>query len=194
MLFRSLKYFIDSRVQEPTKDRVLQEIQKQNNISIEFVSAPGGEEATKLNLMISTGEQLDLAFIGGPDKASRQWAKDGLLVPFDDYVKDGKYPAVNAIVNSELYKDAKVDGKSYFKLMPLWPGLRGYMINQDWLDAVDKKIPTNLDEYYDVMKAFAKKDPDGNKKDDTFGFYVTEPTGTNSFGYIYRSLDRKSVV
>ena len=41
------------------------------------------------------------------------------------------------------------------------------MVRQDWLDAVGKEVPTIIDEFYDVLVAFTKNDPDGNGKDDT---------------------------
>ena len=39
-------------------------------------------------------------------------------------------------------------------------------INQTWLDAVGMKAPTNLDELYNVLKAFKTKDPNGNGQAD----------------------------
>lgn len=35
-------------------------------------------------------------------------------------------------------------------------------INQEWLDALDLDAPTDLDEFYDVLKAFKEGDPNGN--------------------------------
>ncbi len=46
----------------------------------------------------------------------------------------------------------------------------GFVIRQDWLDKVNMKAPRNLDEFMEVAKAFTFKDPDGNGKDDTYGF------------------------
>ncbi len=45
----------------------------------------------------------------------------------------------------------------------------GEIIRQDWLDNLGLKAPTNLDEYYEVLKAFTFNDPDGNGKNDTYG-------------------------
>ena len=36
------------------------------------------------------------------------------------------------------------------------------MIRQDWLDAVGLSVPTTLDEWYTVLKAFKEQDPNGN--------------------------------
>ncbi len=42
-------------------------------------------------------------------------------------------------------------------------------IRNDWLKKLDLKIPTTIDELYDVAYAFTYSDPDGNNVDDTFG-------------------------
>ena len=55
-------------------------------------------------------------------------------------------------------------------------------------DNVGLSIPKTLGEYYNVLKAFRYNDPDKNGKDDTYGFFVAEPIGTNSFGYIARAF------
>ncbi len=43
-------------------------------------------------------------------------------------------------------------------------------VRQDWLDKLSLKIPTTVQELYDVAYAFANNDPDGNGLADTFGF------------------------
>lgn len=46
----------------------------------------------------------------------------------------------------------------------------GWCIRQDWLDNLNLSMPTNAEELLNVMRAFTKDDPDGNGKDDTYGF------------------------
>ncbi|NQX58375.1 extracellular solute-binding protein [Paenibacillus qinlingensis] len=41
-----------------------------------------------------------------------------------------------------------------------------YWINKQWLDKLGLKMPTTLDEFYTVLKAFKEKDPNGNGKAD----------------------------
>lgn len=46
----------------------------------------------------------------------------------------------------------------------------GVLIRKDWLDKLGLQVPVTLDDYYNVLKAFTMDDPDGNGKDDTYGY------------------------
>jgi hypothetical protein len=39
-----------------------------------------------------------------------------------------------AVVNSEVYKGLRIDGKAYMKPLVLVPMQWGFIIRQDWLD------------------------------------------------------------
>lgn len=49
---------------------------------------------------------------------------------------------------------------------------RQLMINMAWLDELGLDVPQTTDDLYKVAKAFADEDPDGNGKDDTYGFGI----------------------
>ncbi|MEK5238763.1 hypothetical protein NST99_24005 [Paenibacillus sp. FSL L8-0470] len=78
----------------------------------------------------------------------------------------------------EIYKEYPTafnpviqDGKVYG--MPIAPNLtegQVMLIRQDWLDKLNLKAPTTLDEFEKVIAAFTNDDPDGNGKQDTYGF------------------------
>ncbi len=46
----------------------------------------------------------------------------------------------------------------------------GILIRKDWLDNLGLEVPKTMDEYLEVMRAFTFKDPDGNGKNDTYGY------------------------
>lgn len=48
------------------------------------------------------------------------------------------------------------------------------IINKKWLDAVGKEIPTTLEEYKDVLKAFKDGDPNGNGQADEIPYCFSE--------------------
>mgnify|MGYP000108760343 FL=1 len=177
--------------QDPEKDRILLELQKRLNIKLEIVSIPWDQFPNKLNIMMASGEQLDLVN-GEHGKTLIEWARNGIILSYDEFLEDGKYPYVSSVINSEMYKGLKIDGKAYYKPLGLCPQQWGYLIRQDWLDNVGLDIPTNIDEFYEVIKAFTYNDPDKNNKDDTYGLYVraggdSDPTELQTFSYILRA-------
>lgn len=64
-----------------------------------------------------------------------------------------------------------INGKSYgFATPSAVDKNEGLLIRKDWLDKLGLEIPKTTDELLDVMRAFTFKDPDGNGKNDTWGF------------------------
>lgn len=49
-----------------------------------------------------------------------------------------------------------------------------FMVRQDWLDALNLQVPTNLEEFKQVAIAFATQDPDGNGAADTWALSFSE--------------------
>jgi len=47
-------------------------------------------------------------------------------------------------------------------------------IREDWLKAVGRTAPKTVEEFIDVAIAFAKEDPDGNGKEDTYGLALAK--------------------
>ena len=85
------------------------------------------------------------------------------------------------LVKKQLYN---TDGKVYtvpFLHAPIMES--GVMvIRQDWLDKLNLKAPTTIDEFHAVLQAFTTKDPDGNGKNDTFGM---NGNGRYHFNYVF---------
>lgn len=72
-----------------------------------------------------------------------------------------------------------IDGRSYgFGTPSVIVKNEGLVIRKDWLDNLGLEIPTTIDELYDVMYAFTYNDPDGNGKNDTYGFGAFIETGS----------------
>ncbi|WP_407425147.1 extracellular solute-binding protein [Treponema sp.] len=46
----------------------------------------------------------------------------------------------------------------------------GVLIRKDWLDNLNLSVPKTIEEYLNVMRAFTFDDPDGNGKNDTYGY------------------------
>jgi putative aldouronate transport system substrate-binding protein len=50
------------------------------------------------------------------------------------------------------------------------PMTDGFVVRRDWLNKLGLQPPKTLDDFLAVAKAFTERDPDGNGKNDTYGF------------------------
>lgn len=64
-----------------------------------------------------------------------------------------------------------IDGKSYgFATPSIISRNEGVLIRKDWLDKLGLAVPKTTDDFLNVMRAFTFNDPDGNGKNDTWGY------------------------
>ena len=97
--------------------------------------------------------------------------KNQQVLDVTDYYDD--MPHRSAVMFDDAAKKyvTASDGRIYGFATPAGvSGNEGLLVRKDWLDNLGLDIPTTLDELYDVLYAFTYNDPDGNGKDDTFGY------------------------
>lgn len=156
---------------------VIQEVEKLANVKIVLEAPPINNYVDKLQILMASGELPDLIYNwGGADANMETWAKNGLLAPLDDKISN--YPNLMKNITKEMWDAVKSvnDGKTY--VVPRANGINhwGYMVNNQWLEKLNLKVPTTLEEFTDVCRAFTKNDPDGNGKADTFGVTFSNPS------------------
>ncbi|MGI2295279.1 extracellular solute-binding protein [Paenibacillus sp. GXUN7292] len=151
---------------------------------VDFVAqqAPGDDYNTKLNLLASSGELPDFFDIDALTLS--RFVEQGLVQPIDEYLKAA--PNLMKLIPQHYWEQVTFDGKIYALPNGLReeafnsPNVGSILIRQDWLDTLNLKAPTNLDELYTILKAFVNDDPDQNGKKDTFGFSGTKLSRFNS--------------
>ncbi|MFD0712099.1 extracellular solute-binding protein [Paenibacillus sp. GCM10027626] len=156
---------------------VYKKLQEKLNIRLKPLSASWNDWEEKLNVMIASGEMPDVFISYGIDRPVqyRQWIREGMILPISDYTD--QYPNIGkSLANFEMLAKA-TDGKHY--ALPIYneagsgkDAVSGHniLIRKDWLDKLGLQVPTTIDEFYAVAKAFAENDPDGNGKRDTYGY------------------------
>jgi len=144
------------------------EYQKRTGVSLQFVYPPLGQEWQQWNIMLASGDIPDIVeyfwynIPGGADKA----------------INDGYVAAINPLLDKYApnYKKFLDDNPQYNKMLKtdsgnyigfgetVEPGfdkqmmaVSGYMIRKDWLDELGLAVPTTIDEWYTVLKAFKEK-------------------------------------
>ncbi|MGE4583142.1 MAG: extracellular solute-binding protein [Sphaerochaeta sp.] len=155
----------------PPSDWVgFQIIKDKLNIDLKLTALPSNEsdQDVKIQAAAAANNLPDL-FMVRRDVLTRL-VPQGLVAPVDDMY--AKMPIRTANHYDAVSQNhAKFSGKSYGLADP---GSiiknEGLLIRKDWLDKLGLKVPTTTDELMNVMRAFTFKDPDGNGKDDTYGY------------------------
>lgn len=136
------------------------------NLGIQWV--PDAVREEKLNAALASDKLTDITMLPRVDNTSiRRALTSGQFWDVEPYLKD--YPNLAAI-DPQTIESAKLDGHLYGVPMQKPKARYGVLIRQDWLDNLGLEVPHTVEELGEVARAFAHEDPDGNGKDDTYGF------------------------
>ncbi len=127
---------------------------------------------TKLSAMLATGEPLDIVYLnaGGFEALWEQKPFQALTKWID------KSPVLSdpgVIPKSEWDRIRRSDGEIYGVFNKFEQGTMP-TARKDWMDKLGVGAPQDLAGYYDLLRAFKTRDPDGNGKDDTWGLAVSD--------------------
>ncbi|MEW9699923.1 extracellular solute-binding protein [Paenibacillus sp. SI8] len=146
---------------------VTKEIEKQANIKLAVTMFPNVDYANKYNVLAASGDIPDIIRASGFD--FQKYADQGLYLDLAPYL-DKYAPNLKKALKPELWDLTKYKGKQFAIPYENIAGKEVPVLRKDWLDALNLKMPTNLDELETVLKAFTFNDPDKNGKNDTYGF------------------------
>jgi putative aldouronate transport system substrate-binding protein len=94
----------------------------------------------------------------------------GLIAPVDD-LYDLMPGRSKVQYDSDSRGFTTVNGKSYGLASPgTIARNEGVLIRKDWLDKLGLAVPVTTEDFLEVMKAFTFQDPDGNGRNDTYGY------------------------
>lgn len=145
------------------------------DVKVTFVTDP----SQYLPTLQTRAAANDMPDLSEPDvKLMANLADQGLLAEWTPYLQYlPKYIKDREV--TELAPVGTIEGK-HFGLVNhvVFPFKPNITLRKDWLDKLGLKMPKTIDEYFEVMKAFTFKDPDGNGKNDTYGFSgAVDPNG-----------------
>ncbi len=151
-------------------DWVGYELLRDMGIDLETSSLPSSstDQDSRIQAAAAAGTLPD--FFVASRRVWQDLVDRGLLADVTDCYQ--KMPQRTALMfDDEAVKFTSVDGRSYgFATPSSITRNEGLIIRKDWLDNLGLGIPVTLDELYNVLYAFTFNDPDGNGKDDTYGF------------------------
>ena len=167
-----------------SEDWVHDRILEKTGVSIRFSEVD--DYYTVMGQRLAGGDMPDL--MRADSLHMRMWQKEGMLKDLTPYMENelagliewcGDVNMTPFFTDGKLYAlpKAYVNAKSYLTMN----------IRTDWLENLNLKVPTTVQELYDVAYAFDHNDPDGNGVDDTYG--ITSQKGFFAYDAICGAYD-----
>lgn len=153
--------------QQRPGETVLQQVEMHTNTDLDIRWVPDGIYASQLSTAMAADTMMMATFVSNVHYPLMKNAiRSDQFWEIGPYLKE--YPNLKRL-NQHTLRATSVDGK-YYGLFTERPSSRqGVILRKDWLDQLGLAEPHSIEALYQVMKAFAKKDPDGNGLDDTVG-------------------------
>lgn len=152
--------------QKPS-ETLIKAIEEGTGTELDIEWVPDGIYTDKMNTALTTGTLKKATFVKYTDYMFMKSAiRSGAFWEIGPYL-DG-YPNLRRL-NANILKQTALDGKIYGLYTERPSSRQGVILREDWLENLGLKEPRTIDELYEVMRRFAKDDPDGNGIDDTYG-------------------------
>lgn len=177
------------------------ELERLTGVKVEFQEPPldAAQAQEQFNLMIATNNLPDVIeaswgatsgsvvrYPGGAEKA----IVDNKIIRLNDLI-DQYAPNLKSLLDShpDWKKQISTDEGDIYAFPFLRDGDKtrvffGPSIRQDWLTKLGLQMPTTIDEWYTVLKAFKEKDPNGNGKADEIPFYIDKDLISNDAPFL----------
>ena len=160
-------YVKGASLRDLNENSMFQEMERATNVHIDWQYAGDADWAEQKSLLLAGGDLPDVFFgnnsLGDMDILTNL----DLFVPVEDYI-DQYCPNIKAAYDAEPIMRKLVtqsDGHIYTlsSKLPMRPKACDIpFINQKWLDNLNLEMPTTVDEWYNVLKAFKEQDANGN--------------------------------
>ena len=141
-----------------------------SGVNVTFSPVPRWESVAKFNALLAAGDAPDILLEYDANFRNQLYLQKQIM-PIDDLVAASEeYKALIEQFPLLRTLGTKEDGNLYEfgRVLGYIPGTF-LLIRQDWLDKLNLEIPQTTEEAFEVMRAFALDDPDGNGRQDTFG-------------------------
>jgi putative aldouronate transport system substrate-binding protein len=148
-------------------------LEEKTNMHIDWEVAPEKTYAEKLNVSLASGDYPDVLLNMSVSPVQQSiYGKDGVFIPLNPYIDKYGVEMKKMFEQVTYVKDliTMPDGKIYSvpQVNDCYHCSLGQKmwIYKPWLDKLGLKMPETTEEFYQVLKAFKEKDPNGNDKAD----------------------------
>jgi len=154
--------------------KLLQEVEDKTNVHIEFEDITGTAWKEKKGIKMASGDLPDaiMGTFAFTDIDLINYGSQGLFKPLEKLSEEYAPNFMKALKDDPELKKNITTSDGHIYAVPSYddgfvPTTReAFYINQVWLNKLNLKVPTTYDEFYEVLKAFKDKDPNGNGKKD----------------------------
>lgn len=152
---------------DPNKRTIFKRLQEKTNVEIDWTAIQADQWSDKISLeMANTKNMTDFIFSAGfSDNDLLKYAKQGVIIPLEEYI-DAYMPNLQAVFEKyPEYRTMCTDTDGHIWALP-WIEQLGNektaiqtignmsFINKKWLDFLNLKVPTTVDEFEQVLIAF----------------------------------------
>lgn len=158
----------------------IQYLNEKFNIDLQVMWTDGPTYKEKLNVLAASSDLPDMYAVTSDNFG--KWQNEGIFLDLAPYLDE--YPNLKNAFPQDQWEMLNPQGKILG--IPRWElqNRDSYQIRADWLDKLGIAMPDedtfDVDQFYEIMRAFALDDPDGNGKKDTVGFTTDNRLVTNT--------------
>ena len=148
-------------------------------------TTPQNQYSQKLNVSIVT-QVPDLMWVDAAQL--KRMVEDGMIADLTDVYNNYKSDFTDSVMNEDgtALESATFDNKIYGlpHIQSGYGSMQVLWLRTDWLEQLNLSEPATMEDVLNIAKAFAKEDPDGNGKDDTYGLGINKGLiGLNNLPY-----------
>lgn len=190
---------------DPNNMEIFKELEKEANVKINWQVYPNATWNEKKNLMLNSGDIPDVFYMNAVNSNDiEKYGPQGLFVDLTQLIQKNapniqetfkKIPAFKALCTSPT--DGKIYTISRAAERPANTLVGQMYVYKPWLDKLNLKIPTTSDEFYNMLKEFKTKDPNGNGKADELPYVFSNMENNYNFselfgmfGYVYNGMSK----
>lgn len=174
----------------------LKHYEEMTNVIIEWDTVPQNSFDERRNLLFASNDLPDFVMRANlSPQLIASYAATGQIIPLDEFIEAGYAPNLSKLMEEdEGIRKAITSADGHIYSLPNISEADGRIssswINKKWLDELGLDMPTTMDEFYEVLKAFKERDPNGNSQADEFpftGYKVSSSNGNELLRTFYGS-------
>ncbi len=143
-----------------------QYVEEQTNVKWDVQSSMGSDITEKKGLMFASDAYTDVLYKASlSNEEIEKYGKQGILIPLNDLIDKHAPNLKKALDEHDAWQYITASDGNIYTLPELDnQGIASHPLffNKAWLNNLGLSVPKNLDELFDVYKAFKEKDANGN--------------------------------